>query len=92
MTAVSTKPCLSAVFVDYDNIYLSLKRKNDEAARRFAKDAGGKFPGNRSWEGWLPGGAQRVDFLDTLLQCLVFGFDRQSESRVRLGIFMAAIN
>jgi hypothetical protein len=32
--------CLSAVFVDYDNIYLSLKRKNDEAARRFAKDAG----------------------------------------------------
>jgi NYN domain len=31
--------CLSAVFVDYDNIYLSLKRKSDEAARRFAKDA-----------------------------------------------------
>jgi hypothetical protein len=31
--------CLSAVFVDYDNIYLSLKRKNEEAARRFAKDA-----------------------------------------------------
>ncbi|MEL6374425.1 MAG: NYN domain-containing protein [Pseudomonadota bacterium] len=34
------KPCLSAVFVDYDNIYFSLKRKNEEAARRFAKDAG----------------------------------------------------
>jgi len=32
-------PCLSAVFVDYDNIYLSLKRKNEEAAKRFAKDA-----------------------------------------------------
>ena len=32
--------CLSAVFVDYDNIYLSLKRKSEEAARRFAKDAG----------------------------------------------------
>jgi hypothetical protein len=32
-------PCLSAVFVDYDNIYLSLKRKNEEAARRLAKDA-----------------------------------------------------
>ena len=32
--------CLSAVFVDYDNIYLSLKRKSDEAAKRFAKDAG----------------------------------------------------
>lgn len=31
---------LSAVFVDYDNIYLSLKRKSDEAAKRFAKDAG----------------------------------------------------
>ncbi len=30
---------LSAIFVDYDNIYLSLKRKNEEAARRFAKDA-----------------------------------------------------
>src|SRR5215468_9005736 len=30
---------LSAVFVDYDNIYLSLKRKSDEAAKRFARDA-----------------------------------------------------
>lgn len=30
---------LSAVFVDYDNIYLSLKRKNEEAAKRFSKDA-----------------------------------------------------
>lgn len=30
---------LSAVFVDYDNIYLSLKRKSEEAAKRFAKDA-----------------------------------------------------
>jgi hypothetical protein len=33
-------PCLSAVFVDYDNIYLSLKRKSEEAARRFAREAG----------------------------------------------------
>jgi hypothetical protein len=32
-------PCLSAVFVDYDNIYLSLKRKSDEAAKRFAKES-----------------------------------------------------
>ncbi|HZT47440.1 MAG TPA: NYN domain-containing protein [Hyphomicrobiaceae bacterium] len=32
-------PFLSAVFVDYDNIYLSLKRKSEEAAKRFAKDA-----------------------------------------------------
>ncbi|MEZ5853430.1 MAG: NYN domain-containing protein [Hyphomicrobiaceae bacterium] len=31
---------LSAVFVDYDNIYMSLKRKSEEAAKRFAKDAG----------------------------------------------------
>lgn len=31
---------MSAVFVDYDNIYLSLKRKSEEAAKRFAKDAG----------------------------------------------------
>ncbi len=34
------RPFLSAVFVDYDNIYLSLKRKNEEAAKRFARDAG----------------------------------------------------
>src|SRR5262245_12937062 len=32
-------PCLSAVFVDYDNIYLSLKRRSEEAAKRFAKEA-----------------------------------------------------
>jgi hypothetical protein len=31
--------CLSAIFVDYDNIYLSLKRKSEEAAKRFSKDA-----------------------------------------------------
>ncbi|MFM1814490.1 MAG: hypothetical protein RLZ98_1185, partial [Pseudomonadota bacterium] len=33
-------PVLSAVFVDYDNIYLSLRRKSEEAAKRFSKDAG----------------------------------------------------
>ncbi len=38
MQRVSAGPCLSAVFVDYDNIYLALKRKNEEAARRFAKE------------------------------------------------------
>jgi hypothetical protein len=27
------------MFVDYDNIYLSLKRKNEDAAKRFAKDS-----------------------------------------------------
>ncbi|MEO0671079.1 MAG: NYN domain-containing protein [Pseudomonadota bacterium] len=39
MQSVATTPILSAVFVDYDNIYLSLRRKNEEAAKRFAKDA-----------------------------------------------------
>ncbi len=37
--SVGSGPLLSAVFVDYDNIYLSLKRKSEEAAKRFAKDA-----------------------------------------------------
>jgi hypothetical protein len=36
---------LSAIFVDYDNIYLSLKRKNEEAAKRFSKDAAGWLRG-----------------------------------------------
>ncbi|WP_295557932.1 NYN domain-containing protein [uncultured Hyphomicrobium sp.] len=40
MKVESTGAVLSTVFVDYDNIYLSLKRKNEEAAKRFAKDAG----------------------------------------------------
>jgi len=39
MKVESAGSVLSTVFVDYDNIYLSLKRKNEEAARRFAKDA-----------------------------------------------------
>ena len=39
MRQESSGPLLSAVFVDYDNIYLSLKRKSEEAAKRFAKDA-----------------------------------------------------
>lgn len=39
MRVESTGAVLSTVFVDYDNIYLSLKRKNEEAAKRFAKDA-----------------------------------------------------
>ncbi|MCB1547652.1 MAG: NYN domain-containing protein [Hyphomicrobiaceae bacterium] len=40
MKRESGGPCLSAVFVDYDNIYLSLKRKSEDAAKKFAKDAG----------------------------------------------------
>jgi hypothetical protein len=39
MKVESTGSVLSTVFVDYDNIYLSLKRKNEEAAKRFAKDS-----------------------------------------------------
>lgn len=40
MTRESAGPILTTVFVDYDNIYLSLKRKNEDAAKRFAKDSG----------------------------------------------------
>ncbi|MEO1650785.1 MAG: NYN domain-containing protein [Pseudomonadota bacterium] len=50
MKRLSSDPILSAVFVDYDNIYLSLKRKNEQAASRFAKDAG-------KWLGALQSGA-----------------------------------
>ena len=39
MSRDSSGSFLSAVFVDYDNIYLSLKRKNEDAARRFAKES-----------------------------------------------------
>jgi hypothetical protein len=39
MQRESSGPILTTVFVDYDNIYLSLKRKNDDAAKRFAKDS-----------------------------------------------------
>lgn len=40
MKQESTGSLLSTVFVDYDNVYLSLKRKNEQAATRFAKNAG----------------------------------------------------
>jgi hypothetical protein len=40
MKAQDTGPLLSTIFIDYDNIYLSLKRKSEDAAKRFAKDAG----------------------------------------------------
>src|SRR5215470_16077859 len=39
MKRESLGPILTTVFVDYDNVYLSLKRKNEEAAKRFSKDA-----------------------------------------------------
>jgi hypothetical protein len=39
MKRESRGPVLTTVFVDYDNIYLSLKRKNEDAAKRFAKDS-----------------------------------------------------
>ncbi len=40
MQRESSRPILSTVFVDYDNVYLSLKRKSEEAAKRFSKEAG----------------------------------------------------
>ena len=39
MAEQTVQPILTAVFVDYDNIYLSLKKRSEEAAKRFAKDA-----------------------------------------------------
>jgi len=39
MSRESSGQYLSAVFVDYDNIYLSLKRKSEQAAKQFAKDS-----------------------------------------------------
>lgn len=39
MSRDSSGSFLSAIFVDYDNIYLSLKRKNEDAAKRFAKES-----------------------------------------------------
>ena len=39
MKRESSGPILTTVFVDYDNVYLSLKRKSEEAAKRFSKDA-----------------------------------------------------
>jgi hypothetical protein len=40
MQRESSGPILTTVFVDYDNVYLSLKRRSEEAAKRFSKDAG----------------------------------------------------
>lgn len=34
----SAEVCLSALFVDFDNVYLSLRRHNEEAAGRFARN------------------------------------------------------
>ena len=39
MAEQTVQPILTAVFVDYDNIYMSLKRRSEDAAKRFAKDA-----------------------------------------------------
>ena len=40
MKRETSGPILTTVFVDYDNVYLSLKRRSEEAAKRFSKDAG----------------------------------------------------
>ena len=55
-----------AVFVDYDNIYLSLKRKNEDAAKRFAKDSAvwlqGLITGDlmTPTSGFTPDGERRI--------------------------------
>ena len=33
----SAEVCLSALFVDFDNVYLSLRRKSEDAAGGFAE-------------------------------------------------------
>jgi NYN domain len=38
MIAGSAEVCLSALFVDFDNVYLSLRRQSEEAAGRFARN------------------------------------------------------
>jgi hypothetical protein len=39
MTRDASQPILTVVLVDYDNIYLALKKRSEDAAKRFAKDA-----------------------------------------------------
>jgi hypothetical protein len=66
MNRLSSGPILTTVFVDYDNIYLSLKKKNDEAAKRFAKDSSVWLQGILSGElitptaGLAPTGERRL--------------------------------
>ena len=38
MNSGSAEVCLSALFVDFDNVYLSLRRQSEEAAGRFARN------------------------------------------------------
>jgi len=65
--------CLSAVFVDYDNIYLSLKRKSDEAARRFAKDAAAWLRGIESGRLITPTNAPFADIKRRLVMNRCYG-------------------
>ena len=66
MQRESSGPILTTVFVDYDNIYLSLKRKSEDAAKRFAKDSGHWLQGIISGELITPtssltaGGERRI--------------------------------
>ncbi len=66
MKRESSGPILTTVFVDYDNIYLSLKRKSDEAAKRFAKDSSVWLQGILSGElitpttGYTPSNERRI--------------------------------
>ena len=38
MISGSAEVCLSALFVDFDNVYLSLRRQSEDAAGRFARN------------------------------------------------------
>ncbi|MEL6287393.1 MAG: NYN domain-containing protein [Pseudomonadota bacterium] len=40
MSSQRVGPILSAVFIDYDNVYISLKKRNPAAARQFAREPG----------------------------------------------------
>ena len=41
MISGSAEVCLSALFVDFDNVYLSLRRQSEEAARPLCPESAG---------------------------------------------------
>jgi hypothetical protein len=69
----SAEPILSAVFVDYDNVYLSLKRKSEEAAKRFAKDANTWIKAIASGELITPTNSMRSGFDRRLVMNRCYG-------------------
>lgn len=73
MKAHKSGPILSTIFVDYDNIYLSLKRKNEEAAKRFAKEASSWLREIASGRLITPTGAFIADVDRRLVMTRVYG-------------------